>query len=77
MLDATIVGPSTSIVKSERVKESGSDKFKEPEGVWPSDHKALSITFSIRASESSGSSGSGSIPGIGGHPPGCQDCIRP
>lgn len=25
----------------------------------------------------SGSSGSGSKPGIGGHPPGCQDCIRP
>lgn len=77
VLDATIVGPSTSIVKSERVKESGSDKFKEPEGVWPSDHKALSITFSIKASESSGSSGSGSTPGIGGHPPGCQDYIRP
>ncbi len=45
--DAIIVGPSRSIVKSQRVGESASDVFKEPEGVWPSDHKAVLITFGI------------------------------
>lgn len=64
VLDAIIVGPSTSIVKNERVKESGNDKFKEPEGVWPSDHKALSIIFSVKVNEGSGSSGTGSTSGI-------------
>lgn len=47
--DAVIVGPSTSIVKSQRIGEYTDDRFKEPEGVWPSDHKALLTTFGIRA----------------------------
>ncbi|NIH45758.1 hypothetical protein HBM95_22995 [Enterobacter asburiae] len=40
------------------------DLTKEPNQKW-------------RLSVSSASSGAGSTPGIGGHPPGCQDCIRP
>lgn len=45
---ATIVGPSTSIVRNQRVKENGKDHFISPKGIWPSDHKGLLITFHIR-----------------------------
>ncbi|PHM69086.1 endonuclease/exonuclease/phosphatase family protein [Xenorhabdus sp. KJ12.1] len=46
--DAFIVGPSSSIVKSQRVKESSDDKFVTPKGVWPSDHKGVLITFNLK-----------------------------
>lgn len=45
---AVIVGPDTSIVRSQRVKESGKDCFKVPLDVWPSDHKAVWVTFSLQ-----------------------------
>ncbi len=47
---AVIVGPSTSIVRSERVRESGEDPFVEPlpHAVWPSDHKGVLATFVLR-----------------------------
>lgn len=42
---AEIVGPSSSIVRSERVRESGEDRFIEPLGIWPSDHKGVLAAF--------------------------------
>ena len=42
---AAIVGPSTSIVRSERTEEKSKDSFLTPKKVWPSDHKAVLITF--------------------------------
>lgn len=44
---AYIVGPSSSIVKGVRKEENTSDRFIEPQGIWPTDHKALLIEFSI------------------------------
>ncbi len=49
VLDGTLVGPSSSIVRSQRVEETSQDKFKKPEAVWPSDHKALLMTFKLKA----------------------------
>ena len=43
--DVSVVGPSKSIVRSERVEESGKDSFITPLGVWPTDHKAVMATF--------------------------------
>ena len=43
--DAVIWGPDKSIAYSKRVKEETQDKFKMAEGVWPTDHKALLVTF--------------------------------
>ncbi|MCM1301430.1 MAG: endonuclease/exonuclease/phosphatase family protein [Alistipes senegalensis] len=40
-----IVGPSSSIVRSERIRETGGDTFVEPLGVWPTDHKGVLATF--------------------------------
>lgn len=42
---AGVVGPSSSIVRSERIHESGEDRFIEPLGVWPTDHKGVLATF--------------------------------
>lgn len=47
LLDSVIVGPSTSIVRNERVAESGRDKFWEPNWTWPTDHKAVLSTFRV------------------------------
>ncbi|MDX8000367.1 hypothetical protein FE394_14465 [Xenorhabdus sp. Reich] len=46
--DAIIIGPSGSIVKGKRVEETSHDKFKQPKGVWPTDHKGVLITFSLK-----------------------------
>ena len=46
--DMAILGPKTSIRKSQRVTESGQDVFIKPLGVWPTDHKAVWINFRIR-----------------------------
>lgn len=40
-----VVGPSSSIVRSERLRETGGDTFVEPLGVWPTDHKGVLATF--------------------------------
>ena len=45
-----ILGPKTSIRKSQRVAESGMDIFIEPLGVWPTDHKAVWIKISTLSS---------------------------
>lgn len=42
---AIIFGPKSSIVRSQRVKETSKDKFLLPKGVWPTDHKGLLVTF--------------------------------
>ena len=44
---AAIVGPSTSIVRNQRVKEEGQDVFVEPTGTWPTDHKGNVMTFEV------------------------------
>lgn len=46
--DAIIFGPQGSIVKNQRVAEQSKDKFLLPEGVWPTDHKGLLVTFGIK-----------------------------
>lgn len=40
-----VVGPSSSVVWSERIRETGGDTFIEPLGVWPTDHKGVLATF--------------------------------
>ena len=45
--DAVIFGPQGSIVKSRRTAEKSKDKFLLPQGVWPTDHKGLLVTFEI------------------------------
>lgn len=46
--DAVIFGPQGSIVKSQRTSEKSKDNFLLPQGVWPTDHKGLLVTFDIR-----------------------------
>lgn len=46
--ESVIVGPSTSIIKGKRAKEVGKDRFIIPEGVWPTDHKAILTTFVLQ-----------------------------
>ncbi len=44
--DAVIVGVDSSICRSKVVKET-TDKFIKPQGVWPSDHKAVLAVFEL------------------------------
>ena len=46
--DAVIFGPKGSIVNSKRVPNESDDKYLLPEGVWPTDHKGVLVTFGIR-----------------------------
>lgn len=46
--EAVIFGPRGSICKSQRIEEQTQDPFLLPEGVWPTDHKGLLVTFSWR-----------------------------
>ncbi len=45
---SVLVGPSSSIVRSQRVEEQSKDKFITFDGVWPTDHKAVLSTFTIK-----------------------------
>lgn len=47
-IEATVLGPSRSIVRSQRTEENSQDLFVLPKGIWPSDHKAVIATFLIR-----------------------------
>ncbi len=47
LIDAAVVGPRKSVVRSQRVEETSKDKFIEPAGVWPTDHKAVWATFRL------------------------------
>ena len=46
--DVIIVGPSSSIVRSEREVEQSKDKFILPPSTWPTDHKAVLSKFKIK-----------------------------
>ena len=45
---AAVFGPSSSIVRSERVAEQSKDRFIKPLGVWPTDHKGVWAVFDIK-----------------------------
>lgn len=45
-VNAYVHGPDSSIVRGKRVKEESQDSFILPEGVWPTDHKAVLVEFS-------------------------------
>lgn len=45
---AVIFGPRGSICKSQRIVESSRDRFIEPLGVWPTDHKGLLVSFRLK-----------------------------
>lgn len=46
--EVIIVGPSQGILKGEIIDNDSNDRFLEPVGVWPSDHKGLLSTFLIK-----------------------------
>ncbi len=46
-LDVSIVGPCTSMSRSERVEEQTSDSIITPCGIWPSDHKGVVAKFTV------------------------------
>ena len=46
--EATIFGPSGSIVRGERVEETSKDRFIKPAGIWPTDHKGLLVKFRLK-----------------------------
>ena len=48
LVDAVIFGPRGSICKSRRVEEQTQDPFRLPQGVWPTDHKGVLVTFRFR-----------------------------
>ncbi|MDE6222576.1 MAG: endonuclease/exonuclease/phosphatase family protein [Muribaculaceae bacterium] len=47
IVSAEVFGPRTSIVRCERVAETGFDPFIEPLGVWPTDHKGLLVKLRL------------------------------
>ena len=47
LTNVAVFGPNGSICKSQRVTEASDDRFIEPLGVWPSDHKGLVARFSM------------------------------
>lgn len=46
--DAVIWGPDRSVCRNERVKDETLDRFEIGKGIWPTDHKALLVTFSLK-----------------------------
>lgn len=48
LVDAAVVGPRSSIVRGKRIEEAGKDKFIQPVGTWPTDHKAVLVTFKLK-----------------------------
>lgn len=46
--DVSLVGPSSSIVRSQRMEEDTNDKFITPKSVWPTDHKAVLSIFILK-----------------------------
>lgn len=47
LTDVAIVGPKGDILRGERVTENTSDPIIEPQGIWPTDHKAVLATFQL------------------------------
>mgnify|MGYP003661883958 CR=1 FL=1 len=48
LIDAKIVGPKGDIVRNKRVFEKTEDVIMEPQGVWPTDHKAVLASFVLK-----------------------------
>lgn len=46
--EALVYGPRGSICRSQRVPEQTQDPFLHAEGVWPTDHKGVWVTFRFR-----------------------------
>lgn len=47
-VSCAVVGPSSSIVRSQRVEEESQDRFLLSRNTWPSDHKAVLVTFKLK-----------------------------
>ena len=47
LTDVAIVGPKGDILRGERVTEPTNDPIITPEGIWPTDHKAVLATFAL------------------------------
>lgn len=45
--EVAVVGPAGSIVRNKREVEKTQDRFIEPQGVWPTDHKGILTTFTL------------------------------
>lgn len=45
--EAVVWGPNGSIERNERIKENTEDTFLIADGVWPSDHKGVLVTFTF------------------------------
>lgn len=48
LTDAQVVGPRASIVRNQRVAESGKDPFVLADMPWPTDHKAVLASYTVR-----------------------------
>ncbi|MBD1429862.1 MULTISPECIES: endonuclease/exonuclease/phosphatase family protein [Sphingobacterium] len=46
--DIKIVGPESTVRYAQKQEKDSEDKFLLPKGVWPTDHKGLLATFSIK-----------------------------
>lgn len=46
--DVYVLGPLGDIIKGERTESFTEDALIKPQGVWPTDHKAILATFSIK-----------------------------
>lgn len=47
-IEAAVVGPRGSISNSRKIQETSQDRFIEPLGVWPTDHKGVFVRFRYR-----------------------------
>lgn len=47
LTDMTIIGPKGDILRGERITEETADPVIEPQGIWPTDHKAVLATFQL------------------------------
>lgn len=45
--EVKIIGPKGSIIRNKRVPETSDDPIEMPDGVWPTDHKAVLGVFRI------------------------------
>ena len=46
--DVVIVGPAGTVVRNQRTPADTKDKFIEPSGVWPTDHKGVLAVFNLK-----------------------------
>lgn len=46
--DIAVYGPRGSVKNSQRVQEDTQDKFIEPAGIWPTDHKGVLAVFEVK-----------------------------